>query len=44
MSAKEATARIKINRLLERAGWRFFGDGKQPAINKEDLPAFSMPS
>ena len=23
----EATARIKINRLLERAGWRFFPDG-----------------
>ncbi|HOB03310.1 MAG TPA: type I restriction endonuclease, partial [Casimicrobium huifangae] len=26
MPAKEATARIKINRLLEAAGWRFFGD------------------
>jgi len=24
--AKEATARIKINRLLEAAGWRFFDD------------------
>ncbi len=24
MSANEATARIKINRLLEQAGWRFF--------------------
>jgi type I restriction enzyme R subunit len=24
MSAKEATARIKINKLLEEAGWRFF--------------------
>ncbi|MBP2573562.1 hypothetical protein J2767_004755 [Agrobacterium tumefaciens] len=23
---KEATARIKINRLLEAAGWRFFDD------------------
>jgi hypothetical protein len=23
---KEATARIKINRLLETAGWRFFDD------------------
>lgn len=22
--AKEATARIKINKLLEEAGWRFF--------------------
>jgi type I restriction enzyme R subunit len=28
---KEATARIKINRLLESAGWRFFPDGKAPA-------------
>ncbi len=28
---KEATARIKINKLLESAGWRFFPDGKTPA-------------
>jgi type I restriction enzyme R subunit len=28
---KEATARIKINRLLEAAGWQFFADGKGPA-------------
>ncbi len=28
---KEATARIKINQLLEAAGWRFFAEGKQPA-------------
>jgi type I restriction enzyme R subunit len=28
---KEATARIKINKLLEAAGWRFFADGKGPA-------------
>ncbi len=28
---KEATARIKINRLLETAGWRFFEDGPLPA-------------
>ncbi len=27
----EATARIKINRLLEKAGWRFFPDGNGPA-------------
>lgn len=27
----EATARIKINRLLEAAGWRFFDDAKGPA-------------
>jgi len=31
MSSKEATARIKINRLLESANWRFFPDGKSPA-------------
>ena len=28
---KEATARIKINKLLEAAGWRFFPEGKKPA-------------
>ena len=28
---KEATARIKINRLLEETGWRFFPDGDKPA-------------
>lgn len=28
---KEATARIKINKLLEAAGWRFFPDGDQSA-------------
>ena len=28
---KEAAARIKINRLLENAGWRFFADAKGPA-------------
>lgn len=27
MSVKEATARIKINKLLESSGWRFFGEG-----------------
>ena len=31
MSDKEATARIKINKLLEAAGWRFFQDGTAPA-------------
>lgn len=30
MSEKEATARIKINKLLEAAGWRFFPAGDQP--------------
>lgn len=29
--AKEAKARIKINKLLEQAGWRFFDDEKGPA-------------
>lgn len=28
---KEATARIKINQLLEAAGWRFFPDASGPA-------------
>jgi type I restriction enzyme R subunit len=27
MADKEATARIKINKLLEAAGWRFFAEG-----------------
>ena len=46
MSQKEATARIKINKLLEDAGWRFFDDHGKPAnirlepnvkINKSDI-------
>ena len=28
---KEATARIKINKLLEAAGWRFLAEDDQPA-------------
>jgi type I restriction enzyme R subunit len=28
---KEAAARIKIDKLLEHAGWRFFAEGKLPA-------------
>lgn len=31
MPDKEATARIKINKLLEAAGWHFFADGNAPA-------------
>ena len=27
----EATARIKINKLLEEAGWRFFAENGKPA-------------
>jgi len=47
-TSKEATARIKINRLLEAAGWRFFSENKLPAniqlepsvtIRKTDLDA-----
>lgn len=46
---KEATSRIKINKLLEAGGWRFFPDGKGPAniqlepsvaIKTADLDAF----
>jgi type I restriction enzyme R subunit len=31
LANKEATARIKVNKLLEAAGWRFFADGIAPA-------------
>jgi type I restriction enzyme, R subunit len=31
MATKEATARIKINKLLEAAGWRFFPEDSAPA-------------
>lgn len=31
MANKEATARIKINKLLAAAGWRFFPEGNAPA-------------
>ncbi len=31
MADKEATARIKINKLLEAAGWRFFPEENAPA-------------
>jgi len=31
MENKEAIARIKINKLLEAAGWRFFPEGSSPA-------------
>ena len=48
-NSKEAKARIKINKLLEEAGWRFFDDKKGPAniqlepnakILKKDIDAF----
>ena len=31
MGAKEAKARIKINKLLEASGWRFFDSDEGPA-------------
>ena len=31
MPSKEATARIRINKLLEAAGWRFFTESGKPA-------------
>ena len=34
MSAKEAKARIKINKMLESAGWRFFDSEEGPASIK----------
>ncbi len=46
---KEARARIKINKLLEKAGWRFFDDENGPAniqlephvkITKKDIDSF----
>lgn len=49
MPPKEAEARIKINKLLEAAGWRFFPEGDAPAnirlessvtIRSTDLDAF----
>ncbi len=48
MAVKEAKARIKINKLLEEAGWRFFDDQNGPAniqlelnvkITKKDIDA-----
>ena len=35
MSAKEATARIKINKLLDGAGCRFFADGDWSSRTKK---------
>ncbi len=50
-NSKEAKARIKINKLLEEAGWRFFDDDKVPAniqlepnvkVTKKDIDAFGV--
>ena len=47
--AKEAKARIKINNLLEEAGWKFFDDEKGQAniqlepnvqLSQKDIDAF----
>ncbi len=49
MNKKEASARIKINKLLERAGWRFFDTQEGPAnihlelnvkLREKDIDAF----
>jgi hypothetical protein len=37
MEKKEAIARIKINKLLEAAGWRFFPEGSAPANIRLEL-------
>lgn len=51
MPNKEATSRIKINKLLEAAGWRFFSEDGHPAnislethikIKTTDLDAFGV--
>lgn len=48
-NSKEAKSRIKINKLLENAGWRFFDDEKGQAnislepnvkISQKDIDAF----
>ena len=44
MSAKEAKARIKINKLLETAGWRFFDDENGPANIQVVLLATIIPN
>ena len=33
----EATARVRINGLLEKAGWRFFSEGDRPANIRLEL-------
>ena len=40
----EATARLKINRLLERADWRFFPEGSRPANVQLELGVSLKPS
>ncbi|MEI7708051.1 MAG: hypothetical protein WCI90_07260 [Chlorobium sp.] len=33
---KEADARIKINKLLEASGWRFFAEGRLPRLSRQN--------
>ena len=40
---KEASARIKINKLLEGAGWHFFADAKSPANIQLELSVVLKP-
>ena len=40
----EATARIKINKLLEKAGWRFVPEGNKPANIQLELGVTLKPS
>jgi type I restriction enzyme, R subunit len=50
-AVKEAAARIKINKILEESGWRFFADDNGPAniqlepsvtLKKQDLDALGQ--
>ncbi len=41
---KEATARIKINKLLEAAGWRFFKKADRPANIQLELSVTLTPN
>ena len=40
----EASARIKINTLLEAAGWRFFADGNRPATIRLEPSVTLLPT
>ena len=42
MKEKEAKARIKINKLLEDAGWRFFDDDSLLRYQVLSLTGFSI--
>jgi type I restriction enzyme R subunit len=44
MVSKEATSRIKINKLLEAAGWRFYPQGSAPANIRLELGVTIKPS